>query len=297
MNDNDDPVASAEDGQYVPTAWENVCEGAQVLVREGQEFPADMVLLNSSCKDGSCWIKTQNLDGETNLKTKRSVGISETFTGTLECVEPNKDLDMFHGYILETEGDKVCVTNNSLLLRGCTLVNTGFIHGLIVYTGHNTKIMMNAASLRYKKSRMEKQMNWDVVLCAIILVIICLISAVGAGLSEAFNFSDNFLNIYGNPTYALNAALLAFLTFIIIYQVIIPLSLYVIIDLIKISHVYFINNDNLMKNKRTGKGAHCRTLNIPEDLGKHAFDSEMIKSLPTNMAVYCYTRAPYWILS
>ena len=268
-NDNNTYATIREDGEYVTTAWEDVGVGAQVLVEEGEEFPADMVLLHSSSEDGTCWVQTMNLDGETNTKIRRSVGnTAGNFTGTLECTEPSKDIEMFSGYILQTDGQTLCVTNTSLLLRGCTLANTEYIHGLVVFTGDNTKIVMNAASLRYKKSRMEKQMNWDIVWCAVILVLICFISALGAGLSEAFNnFSNHFLTTEKHPSSPINIALLAFLTFIIIYQVIIPLSLYVIIDLIKISHIYFINNDSFMKDMKTGKGAQCRTLNIPEDLG------------------------------
>ena len=41
-----------------------------------EEFPADMVLLSSSDEEGSCYITTANLDGETNLKVRTVVSLS-----------------------------------------------------------------------------------------------------------------------------------------------------------------------------------------------------------------------------
>ena len=216
------------------------------------------------------------MDGETNLKNKRKIPTLESnpaeFSGRLECTPPTKEIDKFHGYILQPDGQTIPITNNNLLLRGCTLANTEYVEGLVVFTGHKTKLMMNATNLRYKKSRLERRMNWDVVWCAVILFLLCLISSVGSGLSEANgNMSSLYSSLYKekDSKSALSVGFLAFLTYIILYQVIIPLSLYVIIDFIKISHVYFINNDILMYDEKSKKGAECKTLNIPEDLGNY----------------------------
>jgi magnesium-transporting ATPase (P-type) len=127
--------------------WQDVAPGDLVRVWQDQQFPADLVLLNSSQQDGCCWIQTQNVDGETNLKVKRKVdaleGSSSIFSGTLECTPPSREIDEFHGYILQENGQQIPVANTSLLLRGCTLANTEHIKGLVVYTGHKTKLMMN----------------------------------------------------------------------------------------------------------------------------------------------------------
>jgi len=40
----------------------------------------------------------------------------------------------------------VPVSINELLLRGCTLKNSGFIAGLVVYTGAETRIQMNSTA-------------------------------------------------------------------------------------------------------------------------------------------------------
>ena len=44
---------------------------------------------------------------------------------------------------------------NSLVLRGMSLRNTDYIYGMVVFTGHETKVMMNSADAKYKKSRLE----------------------------------------------------------------------------------------------------------------------------------------------
>lgn len=59
-----------------------------------------------------------------------------------------------------------------------------------------------------------------------------------------------------------------FWTFVIIYQVMIPLSLYVTIELIKLGQIYHIHEDKNLHDKNTEKKVFCRALNITEDLGQ-----------------------------
>ncbi|KAK7083322.1 putative phospholipid-transporting ATPase VD, partial [Halocaridina rubra] len=67
---------------------------------------------------------------------------------------------------------------------------------------------------------------------------------------------------------AVYVGFLSFWTFIIIYQVIIPISLYVTIEIIKLMQIYHIHNDRDFKDKKSGKTIECRALNIPEELGQ-----------------------------
>ena len=46
--------------------------------------------------------------------------------------------------------------------------------------GHETKAMLNNNGPRYKRSKLERQMNVDVFWCVIILLVMCLFAAVGA---------------------------------------------------------------------------------------------------------------------
>lgn len=42
------------------------------------------------------------------------------------------------------------VTMNEMLLRGCTLKNTGHVLGMVVYTGEETRIQQNSAETPLK---------------------------------------------------------------------------------------------------------------------------------------------------
>lgn len=53
--------------------WQNIAVGDIVRIKGGRPIPADIVLINSSKPDGSCYIETSNIDGETDLKGKASL--------------------------------------------------------------------------------------------------------------------------------------------------------------------------------------------------------------------------------
>jgi hypothetical protein len=60
----------------------------------------------------------------------------------------------------------------------------------------------------------------------------------------------------------------AFLTFIVLYQTLIPISLYVSMEMVKLFHAFFINTDDGMYDSRSGKHAQARTSNLGEELGQ-----------------------------
>jgi phospholipid-transporting ATPase len=61
-----------------------------------------------------------------------------------------------------------------LLLRGTSLKNTDWIYGLVVYTGHETKIMKNSSKTRTKFSRIEVQTNKEIILVFLFQILVCL---------------------------------------------------------------------------------------------------------------------------
>ena len=70
-----DAKVDARDAESIKgkTVWKDVKVGDIIVVRNQEFFPADVVLLTSSSKGGSCYIETSNIDGETNLKIRSSV--------------------------------------------------------------------------------------------------------------------------------------------------------------------------------------------------------------------------------
>ncbi|XP_024622174.1 probable phospholipid-transporting ATPase VA [Neophocaena asiaeorientalis asiaeorientalis] len=274
-------VFSREEKQYVNRFWKEIRVGDFVRLCCNEIIPADILLLYSSDPDGLCHIETANLDGETNLKRRQVVrGFSElvsefnplTFTSVIECEKPNNDLTRFRGCIIHKNGKKSGLYKENLLLRGCTIRNTEAVVGIVIYAGHETKALLNNSGPRYKRSRLERQMNCDVLWCVLLLVCMSLFSAVGHGLwVQRYQEKKSLFDVPesdGTSLSPVTAAVYSFLTMIIVLQVLIPISLYVSIEIVKVCQVYFINQDIELYDEETDSQLQCRALNITEDLGQ-----------------------------
>ena len=95
----------------------------------------------------------------------------QDFRSTLECDLPTTKIYRFHGSILHPWGERVPVGKDNLLLRECVLKNTDFVEGLVVYAGHESKAMLNNGGPRYKRSKLERQMNIEIVWCVATLLV------------------------------------------------------------------------------------------------------------------------------
>ncbi|KAG8982566.1 hypothetical protein FRB90_006699, partial [Tulasnella sp. 427] len=122
------------------TLWKKLEVGDIVLLRDNDQIPADIVVLSTSDADGLCYVETKNLDGETNLKPRRSLKATATITSEediehsafiLDSEPPHANLYNYNGVLRyrgrSTGGDlgqgdekQEPVTINELLLRGCT---------------------------------------------------------------------------------------------------------------------------------------------------------------------------------
>ena len=91
--------------------WKDVTKGSIIKVNNNEFFPADCVLLNSSDKNHNCFVETKNLDGETNLKFKKSIkkfidltsnlnnlNLLLNIKGELVTKQPNEYIYEFNGY-------------------------------------------------------------------------------------------------------------------------------------------------------------------------------------------------------
>ncbi|XP_033498683.2 phospholipid-transporting ATPase VD isoform X2 [Epinephelus lanceolatus] len=268
-------VYSSKQKTYIDQCWKDVRVGDFVRLSCNEIIPADMLLLYSSDPRGVCYIETANLDGETNLKQRQVVsdlppqGVEfnlENFHSHIECENPNNDLSRFRGYMEHPSGVRVGLHNGNLLLRSCTIRNTETVVGIVVYAGHETKAMMNNSGPRYKRSQLEKRLNTDILWCVLLLIIMCLTAAIGHGLWLK-NLKDPLFLVDKETSPAL-AGFYVFWTMIIVLQVLIPISLYVSIEIVKLGQIYFINNDLALYNKQLDSRIQCRALNITEDLGQ-----------------------------
>uniref|UniRef100_A0A6Q2ZL42 Phospholipid-transporting ATPase n=1 Tax=Esox lucius TaxID=8010 RepID=A0A6Q2ZL42_ESOLU len=275
INNNIASVYSGKHQTYVDQHWQEVRVGDFVRLSCNEIIPADMLLLYSSDPHGVCYIETANLDGETNLKQREVVRdlpqqcselTPENFHGRIECENPNNDLSRFRGYVEHPSKVRVGLHNNNLLLRSCTVRNTETVIGIVVYAGHETKAMMNNSGPRYKRSKLERRLNVDVLWSVVLLVIMCLTTAIGHGLWLS-NLKEAPFLITDSVSPAL-AGFYLFWTMIIVLQVLIPISLYVSVEVVKLGQIFFIQNDKDFYNENLDSRIQCRALNITEDLGQ-----------------------------
>ncbi|CAG5132573.1 unnamed protein product, partial [Candidula unifasciata] len=140
--------------------------------------------------------------------------------------QPNPEIYSFRGY-LEKGQEKILLNNSNLLLRGCVIRNTDFVEGMVVYAGSETKAIQNNKGPRYKISRLESQINRDVIWCIILLLFLCFFCAIGSGIWLAdYDITDSNNNRVPfvafdddeqmSPVYQ---AFLVFWTYIIIFQI------------------------------------------------------------------------------
>ena len=180
-------VDPGADGGWREVPWRDVRVGDVVLVRNREIIPADLVMLATSDPHNLVFVMTANLDGETNLKLRQvhhelprpggggGNGGSAPGApgapgapprGTVECALPNKRLDLFAGTITLRgagggAGKQVAVGPKNMLLRGCQLRNAAWATGVVVYTGHESKIMKNAAPTPFKVSTYLRMANYE----------------------------------------------------------------------------------------------------------------------------------------
>ncbi|XP_037064979.1 probable phospholipid-transporting ATPase VD isoform X3 [Peromyscus leucopus] len=273
-------VYSRKEKKYIDCCWKHVTVGDFIRLSCNEIIPADMVLLFSTDPDGICHIETSGLDGESNLKQRQVVrGYAEQdsevdpekFSSRIECESPNNDLSRFRGFLEHSNKERVGLSKENLLLRGCTIRNTEAVVGIVVYAGHETKAMLNNSGPRYKRSKLERRANTDVLWCVLLLVVMCLTGALGHGIWLSRYENMVFFNIPEPDGRVISPVLTGFYVFwtmIILLQVLIPISLYVSIEIVKLGQIYFIQSDIDFYNEKMDSTIQCRALNITEDLGQ-----------------------------
>ena len=72
----------------------------------------------------------------------------------------------------------IMLEEGQILLRGSSLRSTEWIYGIAVYTGHDSKVMINSTRSKAKFSKIEKSINKYIVAGICIQTLVCLISAI-----------------------------------------------------------------------------------------------------------------------
>uniref|UniRef100_A0A671X2J3 Phospholipid-transporting ATPase n=1 Tax=Sparus aurata TaxID=8175 RepID=A0A671X2J3_SPAAU len=258
--------------------WMNVRVGDIIKLENNQFVAADLLLLSSSEPHGLCYIETAELDGETNMKVRQSVSVTSelgdqnnlaSFDGEVVCEPPNNKLDRFCG-TLYWRDKKYNLTNQNMLLRGCVLRNTEACYGLVIFAGPDTKLMQNSGRTKFKRTSIDRLMNTLVLWIFGFLVCMGVILAVGNAVweREVGSLFQSYLPWDPPVDNFLFSAFLSFWSYVIILNTVVPISLYVSVEVIRLGHSYFINWDQQMFCSQCNTAAEARTTTLNEELGQ-----------------------------
>nr|XP_025875065.1 phospholipid-transporting ATPase IK [Vulpes vulpes] len=263
--------------------WANLRVGDLVCLHRDSVVPADLLLLASTEPSSLCYVETADIDGETNLKFRQAPPITHheltsprkmaSFQGKVVCEEPNSRLHHFVG-CLEWKGRKHPLDSGNLLLRGCKVRNTDTCYGMVIYaaganpSGFDTKIMKNCGKVHLKRTKIDRLMNRLVVLIFLSLVLISM------GLSFGFWFkvsefkakhhyvSSSYMHSVASETFVI------FWGFLILLSVMVPMSMFIMVEFIYLGNSIFINWDVQMYYEPQDKPAKARSTSLNDQLGQ-----------------------------
>ncbi|KAF9169293.1 hypothetical protein BGX21_001159 [Mortierella sp. AD011] len=163
----------------------------------------------------------------------------------------------------------VPVDINNVLLRGHVIRNTHWVIAVIVATGTDTKIMLNSGETPSKRSRIEKSMNIQVAINFAILLLLCIVCAVGSTIYDHHWEGTAAPNLWSMSSHGIvTNGVITFFTSLIIFQNIIPISLYISIEFVKTFQAFFIWQDSDMYDIELDEFCTPKTWNLTDDLGQ-----------------------------
>ncbi|ODV91372.1 hypothetical protein CANCADRAFT_15651, partial [Tortispora caseinolytica NRRL Y-17796] len=269
-NDSDSPIS------WDQIAWKDLKVGQIIQLRDGDWVPADIVLLSVSGTSQTAYIETMALDGETNLKSRQSLrqvqkacandtGLS-SFRSEVVVEDPNLDLYNFEGRMVLSDSEVVPLNNSNVVYRGSILRNTERAIGIIIFTGEESKIRMNAIkNPRIKKPKLQHTANMAVLVMFFLVMFLSIFSTIAHIIvmrnhPNAFYITDLGVGVIPN-----------LMGFIIMYNTLIPLSLYVSMEIIKVSQMLLLQQDIDMYHVESDTPCEARTATINEELGQVSY--------------------------
>lgn len=156
----------------------------------------------------------------------------------------------------------------NMLLRGCTLRNTKWMLGLVVYTGKETKVMKKSGGARSKMSQVEKTMNMCIKLVFAAQVVLCSVTTIAESVWSDSRGDQSPYLMSGSLDLWIPKWLGNWFTFLLLFNNFIPISLYVTVEMVNYLQAAMIGTDIGMYDPETDTAARARTSNLNQDLGQ-----------------------------
>ncbi|KAM6061531.1 phospholipid-transporting ATPase IG isoform 3-T3 [Chlamydotis macqueenii] len=282
---NKSNVFIVENAKQVQKESEKIKVGDIVEVKADETFPCDLIFLASSSIDGTCYVTTASLDGESNFKTHYAVRDTtvlctdeaiDALTAAIECEQPQPDLYKFVGRIIIYRSNQEPIARSlgpeNLLLKGATLKNTKKIYGVAVYTGMETKMALNYQGKSQKRSAVEKSINAFLIVYLCILLSKATVCTTLKYVWQSNPFNDepwyNEKTKKERETFKVLRMFTDFLSFMVLFNFIIPVSMYVTVEMQKFLGSFFISWDKEMYDEEIKEGALVNTSDLNEELGQ-----------------------------
>jgi phospholipid-translocating ATPase len=261
---------------WASVKWENIKVGDVIKVERDQPIPADVALLHANGPNGVAYIETMALDGETNLKSKQPCQPVAKACSTVADVcsnavhftveDPNIDLYKFDGNVTVGQEDMVPLTNNEIVYRGSVLRNTEQAIGMVIYTGEECKIRMNAnKNPRIKSPSLQAKVNRVVMFIVFLVVSLAVACTIAYKYWSAEVESKSWYLESANVSYGP-----VFTSFLIMYNTMIPISLYVSMEIVKVAQMFLLNDID-MYDPESDTPIEARTSTINEELGQVSY--------------------------
>ena len=287
-NNNVCLVFDNKTNQFVSKKWKEIALGDIVKVMNDQQFPADLILLNSSESNGMCYVETKNIDGETNLKFRQSNKRLKELTETESQLEnfcyacitrpPNEFIYQFDASlyqsskegILANNKDYIMIDKKSFLLRGSYLKQTDYIIGGVIYVGHNTKSMINSPNAKAKTSTIERIMNYQIITIFCLQILLSSISSIIHVISFNKHLNEMKHYIYKDFDNINQGSMFVTVvgTWILIFTNFVPISLLVTMETVKFFQAIVMMWDVDMYDRSRKLAAKVQTSTLNEELGQ-----------------------------
>ncbi|KAF7691399.1 hypothetical protein HF521_011696 [Silurus meridionalis] len=227
--------------------------GDLIIIEKNQRVPADMIFLRTSEKSGACFIRTDQLDGETDWKLKVAVACSQrlpalgdlfSISAYVYAQKPQLDIHSFEGNFTREDCDPPVHESLGIenTLWASTVVASGTVIGVVIYTGKEMRSVLNTSQSKNKVGLLDLELNRLTKALFLAQLVLSIVMVALQGFIGPW-----FRNLF---------------RFVVLFSYIIPISLRVNLDMGKTAYGWLIMKDENIP------GTVVRTSTIPEELGR-----------------------------